>query len=208
MELKNLALRTVGAIGLALSWVGPAFGGELETLQKEWWQWTMSIPASHNPIFDKTGNRCGIAQRGDVWFLAGSTGGKVSRICTVPAGVKFFVPVVNTFCFPDAAFSDAFCGIDTDNFIDSFQSGTVSLTVDGTPVTVTDVRDETDFNFAVDANGIFGTKPGIYRATIARGLWGLVGPLAPGAHTVTIDASGPLFGLSVTYSLNVLSPAN
>jgi hypothetical protein len=41
----------------------------------------------------------------------------------------------------------------------------VLLTVDGAPVTVTDVRDEKDFNFAVDANGIFGAKPGIYRLT-------------------------------------------
>jgi hypothetical protein len=107
-----------------------------------------------------------------------------------------------------AAFSDDFCVSDTDDFIESYQSGTVLLTVDGSPVTTTDMRDETDFNFAVDANGIFGTKPGIYRATIARGLWGLIEPLAPGAHVVTIEAAGPLFGLSVTYDLNVESPAN
>jgi len=168
----------------------------------------MAIPASHNPIFDKNGNRCGIAQRGDAWFLAGSTGGKVTRTCSVPEGVKLFVPVVNTFCFPDAVFSDAFCVTDTDNFIESFQSGTVSVTVDGTSVPTTDVRDETDFNFAVDANGIFGAKPGIYRATIARGYWSLIEPLAPGPHVVTIDAAGPLFGLSVTYKLNVVSPTN
>ena len=70
------------------------------------WQWAIAIPASHSPIFDKTGNRCGIAQRGDVWFLAGSTGAKVTRTCSVPAGVRLFVPIVNTFCFPDAAFSE------------------------------------------------------------------------------------------------------
>jgi hypothetical protein len=208
MKRWNPAARLLAALGLTLCFTGTALAGELETLQQEWWQWAMAIPASHNPIFDKNGNRCGIAQRGDVWFLAGSTGGKVNRTCAVPEGVKLFVPAVNTFCFPDAAFSDSFCVTDSDNFIDSFLSGTVEITVDGTPVTVTDVRDETDFNFAVDANGIFGAKPGIYRATIARGFWSLIEPLEPGAHVVTIDAAGPLFGLSVTYQLNVVSPAN
>ena len=207
MKAIHPAARLLSAFGLTL-FVGAASAGELETLQKEWWQWAMAIPASHNPIFDKNGNRCGIAQRGDVWFLAGSTGGKVTRSCSVPEGAKLFVPAVNTFCFPDAVFSDSFCVTDTDNFIDSFVTGTAQIAVDGTPVALIDVRDETDFNFSVDANGIFGAKPGIYRATIARGFWALIEPLAPGAHTVKIDAAGPLFGLSVTYRLNVVTPAN
>jgi len=180
----------------------------LEQLQREWWQWAMAIPASQNPILDKTGNNCGIGQRGDVWFLAGSTGTTLTRVCSVPAGTQLFVPVVNTFCFPDPAFSEAFCVSDTDDFIDSFDSGTLLLEVDGTPVGPVDVRDETDFNIAVGKNGVFGNKPGIYRATIARGHWGLVGPLAAGAHTIHARASGPLFGLDVTYALNVVEPTN
>jgi hypothetical protein len=124
MKRRNIALPMLAAVALTSAWTGIVAAGELETLQAEWWQWAMAIPASHSPIFDKTGNRCGIAQRGDVWFLAGSTGAKVTRTCSVPAGVRLFVPVVNTFCFPDAAFSESFCGIDTDDFIGSFQLGT------------------------------------------------------------------------------------
>jgi hypothetical protein len=55
---------------------------------------------------------------------------------------------------------------------------------------------------------VFGTKPGIDRATIARGVWGLIGPLTPGAHTVHIQAQGPLFGLDVTYTHKVVAPSN
>jgi len=168
----------------------------------------MATPASQNPILDRAGNNCGIAQRGDVWFLAGSTGSAVTRRCSVPAGMQLLVAIVNTFCFPDASFSDQFCVTDTDDFIDSFASGTVSLDIDGTPVAPIDVRDEDDFNFAVGRNGVFGARPGIYRATIARGYWALVGPLAPGAHVLHAQASGPLFGLDVTYLLNVVEPAN
>jgi hypothetical protein len=96
----------------------------------------------------------------------------------------------------------------SDTFIDSFASGTVSLTVDGTTVATTDVSDGTDFNFTVAANGVFGTKPGIYRATYARGHWGLVGPLSPGPHVVQVLAQGPLFGLAVAYDLTVVAPTN
>jgi len=87
------------------------------------------------------------------------------------------------------------------------------LTGDGTSVTPTDVRDETDFNFAVGANGVFGTKPGIYRATIARvrrspaASGGEVAPLSPGSHVVHIQAAS-LFALDVTYDLDVVAPAN
>src|SRR5262245_60041991 len=83
-------------------WAGTAGAATPAELQREWWQWVMAIPASRSPVYDRNGNDCGIAQRGDTWFLAGSTGGVITRSCTVPAGVSLFVPVVNTFCFPDA----------------------------------------------------------------------------------------------------------
>ena len=207
MSSIRRAFRTCG-VALAATCSFQVQAQSLEQLQREWWQWAMAIPASQSPIYDKTGNDCGIAQRGDIWFLAGSTGSTVTRSCAVPAGTRLLVPIVNTFCFPDASFTEDFCVTDTDNFIDSFAGGTVLLEVDGTPVTPVDVRDETDFSIAVGRNGVFGTKPGIYRATIARGYWGLVGPLDAGPHQVHVAASGPLFGLDVTYLLNVVEPTN
>lgn len=202
------------AMGLALiasawSGVGSAEAAdELKRLQHEWWQWTMAIPSSDNPVYDKTGNRCGIGQRGDVWFLAGSTGGKITRSCTVPAGVSLLVPVVNNFCFPDAAYTDSACTDDTIAFIDGFASGTISLEVDGLPQDTLRVSDTSDFSFAVGYNGFGGVKPGVYRATVADGYWGLVGPLDPGPHTVRIVARGPVFSLDVTYELDVVAPTN
>ena len=72
-------------------------------------------PSNSNPIYDRTGKNCGIAQHGESWFLAGSTGATVTRSCNVPAGVSLFVPLV--------------CVTDTDNFIDSVVGGTLSVTV-------------------------------------------------------------------------------
>jgi hypothetical protein len=210
MKRKTWFPALVGMLAMGSSGVAGAYHSNLTLaeLQAEWWQWATSIPASHNPIFDKTGNRCGMGQRADLWFLAGSTGGRVTRNCTVPAGVNLLVPVVNTMCYPDAVDSEASCIADSDDFIDSFDSGTILLEVDGTEVDTDDVGSGDDFSFTVDANGIFGLKPGVYRATYARGYWGVVPALDEGHHTIHMVASGPLFSLDVTYHLEVVAPTN
>lgn len=201
----------VGLVSIASFWSSAASAEathEQKRLQQEWWQWVMAIPSSDSPVYDKTGNRCGVGQRGDIWFLAGSTGGKVTRKCTVPEGISLLVPVVNNFCFPDASYTDEACTTDTITFIDSFSSGTLLLEVDGNSVTPTRVKDTTDFTFAVGYNGFGGTKPGVYRATVADGHWAFLDPLAPGKHTVRIVAQGPMFSLDVTYDLDVAAPTN
>lgn len=205
------SVRLAAALSAALSFsalVHADSPADLEQLQHEWWQWVMSIPASDSPVYDKTGNRCGVAQRGEVWFLAGNTGGRATRQCTVPVGVKLLVPIVNNFCFPDAAYTDAACTADTIAFIDGFAQGTILLEVDGTPQAATRVSDTSDFGFTVGVNGFGGVKPGVYRATVADGHWALLDPLGPGQHTLRIVAQGPTFGLDITYELTVVAPDN
>lgn len=168
----------------------------------------MSIPASHSPVHDKTGNRCGMAQRGEIWLLAGNTGGRAARRCTVPVGTQLLVPVVNSFCFTDTATTHAACAADTVACIDGFSQGTISLQVDGTLQAATRVSDTSDFSFTVGANGFGGVKPGVHLATVADGHWALLGPLGPGQHTLRIVAQGPTFGLDVAYTLTVVAPGN
>src|SRR5438046_3826702 len=68
-----------------------------------WWQWALSIPASHHPLFDTAD--CGVGQSGPVFFLGGKACstldthcdfGHADRICTVPSGKALFFPVINT----------------------------------------------------------------------------------------------------------------
>lgn len=166
----------------------------------------MSIPSSDSPVYDKTGNRCTVGQRGDVWFLAGSTGGRVTRKCEIPAGVSVLVPVINNFCFPDAAFTDDACTTKTVAFIDD---AVATLQVDGADVDITRVSDTDDFNFTVGYNGYGGVKPGTYRATVADGLWALLGLFeADSQHTVHVVARSGGFSLDVTYTLSVVGPKN
>ena len=62
-----------------------------------WWQWVLGIPAATNPLFDQTGAFAAINNKGSVFFLAGTSGGAVSRTITVPFGRPVFFPVINQF---------------------------------------------------------------------------------------------------------------
>jgi hypothetical protein len=63
----------------------------------EWWQWVVGVPAEVNPLLDADGSNCAQRQVGDVWFLAGSWVGEVTRHCQIPAGTSVFFPLVNRF---------------------------------------------------------------------------------------------------------------
>lgn len=61
-----------------------------------WWKWCYHEPRGRNPVSDMTGQLCSINQnREDVWFLAGTFGGKASRKCTIPSKSSIFFPIIN-----------------------------------------------------------------------------------------------------------------
>ncbi|GAA3377792.1 hypothetical protein GCM10020367_54880 [Streptomyces sannanensis] len=68
-------------------------GGELAA---RWWQWALSAPWERSPVRDETGEFADWQQPDDVWFLAGTYGGRVVRRCSIPTGRPVFFPVVNT----------------------------------------------------------------------------------------------------------------
>ena len=72
------------------------FGNTYGEWSARWFQWLLSIPADKNPAFDDTGKNCKEGQTGQVWFLAGTFGGKAERTCTIPRGQDLFFPVVNS----------------------------------------------------------------------------------------------------------------
>ncbi|MFC8829256.1 hypothetical protein ACFT9I_28350 [Streptomyces sp. NPDC057137] len=67
-------------------------GGELAA---RWWQWALSAPDDHSPVLDETGEHAGWNQPHDLWFLAGTYGGRVVRRCDLPAGRPVFFPILN-----------------------------------------------------------------------------------------------------------------
>jgi hypothetical protein len=183
-------------------------------LLNEWWQWALSFPAAVNPVLDNTGKQCSLGQHGNLWFLAGNTGGTSVRECTVPRGTRVMIPVHNAFCFPDARTTQAQC---FDAVATDFAGFTVAdAWFDGQSVRAGQVANadfveqfpvtgESIFNFVVPRNGLFGLRAGVYRATIAAGRWAFVSLPTAGAHTLRVRArSTGGFVTDVTYRLDVV----
>ncbi|MER7520880.1 hypothetical protein [Streptomyces sp. NPDC126499] len=64
-------------------------------LAARWWQWALSAPERRSPVADTTGEYAAWRQPDDVWFLAGTYGGRVVRRCEIPADRPAFFPVLN-----------------------------------------------------------------------------------------------------------------
>jgi hypothetical protein len=183
-------------------------------LLNEWWQWAMSIPAAVNPILDNTGQRCALGQRGNLWFLAGNTGGTSVRECTIPLHTRVLIPLHNTFCFPDADFTAGQCfdavaqDFSTFTFADAWVDGRSiggGQVPDANLVEQFPVTGESTFTFAIPKNGLFGFKAGLHRSTVAAGRWAFAGFDTPGQHTLRVRSRSTTgFVLDVTYRLTVV----
>lgn len=150
-----------------------------QTLAARWWQWAASAPADQSPVMDSTGAFAGLNQPGDVWFLAGTYGGRAERHCTIPAGQPLFFPVFNTqravglFGKPMRIIPE-----------------TAEATLDGTRL---EVHEFTSGRFKLAG-----------KTRIAWGLWCVVEPPSPGNHVVTFRSKIPEgFWVEVTYQLVV-----
>ncbi|MFF8610022.1 signal protein [Streptomyces sp. NPDC015346] len=137
---------------------------------------------------DQDGGECGRNQPEDVWFLAGTFGGRVTRECAVPGGRPIAFPVVNTYGEPAdcAAFMRG-------------ARGTVFL--DGEAV-----EPETYRGDAMTVRGARGNavteEEGSFTAT-GCGLWVQLPALAPGKHELKIRGRSGGFSVGVDYALAV-----
>ena len=177
-----------------------------------WWNWITSIPEENNPVGDETGEKCTIGQKGPVWFLPGTSGGKLERTCTVPAGKALFLVLLDAECskteFPKLNTEEEFrkCTRDLN------EGATLAASVDGVKLkNLEKYRAESPmFNMTFPSNNIFGQKAG---PTIAKsdGWYVILEPLSPGSHNVSFAGSvlgNPVTGTEsyttdVTYHLNV-----
>ncbi|MGW0395330.1 hypothetical protein ACWDYJ_31520 [Streptomyces sp. NPDC003042] len=161
--------------------IGEAEGGRLAA---RWWKWALSAPDDRSPVGDTTGAYAGWRQPDDLWFLAGSHGGRVVRRCRIPAGRRVFFPVLNT------------------------QRPAVPFVTRPWRPEVT--RASAALNSTPLALGEFSSKPfqsmGIPR--IAWGLWCGLEPLPAGQFVLEIDSAATNgFWVDTTYHLTVTAPA-
>ncbi|MFF0296090.1 hypothetical protein ACFYST_20355 [Kitasatospora sp. NPDC004614] len=156
----------------------PDRGGKLAA---RWWKWALSAPEESSPVADRTGEFAGWQQPSDVWFLAGTYGGRVVRRCQIPAGKPLFFPVLNTIR-PAFGFSARPWRMEVSR---------AEADLNGIPLPL---REFASRRFMV---GIF--------PQVAWGLWGALEPLTPGQYVLAINGTAGDFEVDTTYHLDVVA---
>jgi hypothetical protein len=181
-----------------------------------WWKWAESIPVSHNPLSDVTGENGDEGQSGSVWFLAGTsidtkgtTG--VSRTVEIPEGKALFFPVVNAVNTPlpydPIALRQALT-----KYIDGVKPKDLEVTVDNYPLKkLKNFRVGSRFFVFTDfpplpADSLlkFSGVTIKDRIAVSDGYWIMLKPLPVGKHTIIIHGKiGSAFETQVTYKIKI-----
>src|SRR6266566_1683440 len=224
-----LALTTAASFGDTVivppnSTPAAAYGKTYGQWAVAWWQWGLSVPAAVNPILDTTGANAGQGQSGPVWFLGGTFGGggPINRTVTIPAGKAIFIPVYQWIfgaTVGDCRPSHPGVRCQVPALRASAAAATTSVqslkvTIDGQSVSdLPQYRADSPGGFSVtlpegNVLQLFGLPDpaGTYAPQVADGYWLLLGPLAPGAHTISVAVTpDPNYGtpFQVTYNITV-----
>lgn len=169
----------------------------------EWWTWM--VGEGFYPLVDTTGELCASGQSGEVFFLAGSWAGDVTRSCTVSEDMKIFFPVQNIVYlnFPDDPPLDVpakraeLAGI---------LNGTTgrSVTIDGRSVDdLDDYRVQSPvFEAFLPGGNLIGEPEMLTGPDVDDGWYIMLKSLDEGEHTINFVGGWP--GPDVTYNLTVV----
>jgi hypothetical protein len=184
---------------------------------KNFWKWTLAIPAKENPVDDPTGEKCATGQsnsNSSVFYLAINNGGVSERTCKVPAGKGLFIPVMQVEWsdkeVPGASVEDLSKSAKKDQ--DSVNS--LYLKIGDKEYNFEELnkyRTHTDdFEVVFPDNGIFGVVKGGPSKAVADGRYVLTEPLPKGNHTVHFksslicsdpDCAEPNFAQDIKYNI-------
>lgn len=173
----------------------------------KWWQWALSIPTKDNPVVDETGEKCGAGQNDtNVWFLAGTGGGKVTRSCTIPAGKAILIPIINVQCDYSTPESKTESDLRQCAKEDQDKATNLHVAIDGVAITdLSKYRVQSPlFNVTRPPDNTSGLPAGTTQS-VSDGFWILLKPLPPGKHEIRF--SGSLVDYTATAPLNFISDA-
>ena len=150
-----------------------------------WWQWGYSVPKDNNPAYDDNGKNCAQEQKGPVWFLAGTYGHPVDRVCTIPAGKAILFPILNSECsFAEFPNLKTLSQLHTCAKAIQDHVSTLYASIDGIPIPhLQGYRIQSPpFNFTLPQNNILGMPANTTSQAIADGNWAFLKPLSLGTH--------------------------
>ncbi|MFJ6798811.1 hypothetical protein [Streptomyces sp. NPDC091268] len=154
---------------------------DAQKLAARWWKWALSAPDECSPVRDTTGEHAHWRQASDVWFLAGTYGGRVVRRCTVPVDRPLFFPIFNTQRWA--------LGFSARPW--RMPASTAEAELNGVPLPLQEAASKRFF-----AGGV---------PRVAWGLWSTIDPLAPGDYVLSIKARSGGFWVDTTYHLEAVA---
>ncbi|MEU5162450.1 hypothetical protein AB0G74_22975 [Streptomyces sp. NPDC020875] len=150
-------------------------------LAGRWWKWALSAPDDACPVQDTTGEHAAWRQPDDLWFLAGTYGGRVVRRCAIPSTRPLFFPVLNM------QHSRGYSKVPL-----TMTVTTATASLNGAPLTLRE--------YAAPF------RTGLIRRH-AWGIWGGITPLVPGQYVLEIKgANTDGFRVDTTYHLESTAP--
>jgi hypothetical protein len=189
-------------------------GEDISEKAVEWWQTMYSIPVVNDQHPLLTGGA--VMGEDNLLFLATSAAPGPSTIqVTVPSQASIFFPVVNAEC--STVESEPFHGDNeaemrscANGHID--QTANLAVTIDGVPVnSLQSYREQSPlFSFTLPENNVLQflgeTAPaGTTSEAVDAGIYLLLKPLTPGAHTIHVSGSFTNLGTTIntTFQLTV-----
>lgn len=169
------------------------YGLSYEEWTQKWWQWILSIPASKNPLNDRTGENASQKQYGPIFFLAGTSEDN-------PTAVRNIELMKETILFP--IYNELRFG----NGIFESDVPKMSVEINDTKFTENDlrrykVRTET-FSVNVIPENVFQFESGKKNVS-SFGYW-LIVTLKEGIYKIRVKADKGSFPSDVTYKLNLV----
>ncbi len=179
----------------------------------KWQQWLISSPQQENPAADSNGMFCAMNQDGPVWFLAGTLGDSVERMCEIPYGKDILFPVIVSSCddsdFLSSVTSDLIisCAKQDNNYVAKKEA-----LINGMKISEPEIYRVTSPLFEIEypLGNIFGKAPGNATA-VGDGFWVFLKPLEKGDHVIQFNAITPPnpatgamgFVVDVTYKIKI-----
>ncbi len=202
-----VAVPLADAASPAYSAKGKVFGRKTADWVADWWQWTLSLPITSNPLTNESGTFTGVGQHGRVWFFTWFSDPSsqtrpvsLTRSAEVPAGRALLFPLMTTFNIAgDLDLAQWVSGIDVPSLV---------FELDGAPLTDIAKRRVTTrtFEIPIVPNGLIAGTEGTVRPSIASdGYWVMLKPLTTGNHTVHIKSNRNGTTFDVTYNLTVVA---
>ncbi|WP_341719543.1 hypothetical protein QQG74_07385 [Micromonospora sp. FIMYZ51] len=170
----------------------PDLRWDLAELAARWVRWVAAHRQPNNPIKDRTGRDAGRHQPDDVWFLAGTFGGAVTRQCVVPAGRTLFFPA---FCWWEVG--------RTAEPAEPWAEASGFAQLDGAQLPLYPVGSPASFPVRGFFNNVVTDWPWPMQVS-CWGLWSLVPPPSPGMHQLSFGGTdGHGFQVEAQYQLDV-----